>query len=115
VETEPEIYTLPQTDDGSEGAANWFTAMGDVDLDEPMTFPEGKISIKTRLADIYKNEEAWSIVSKMMGGFKLSPEHPMWNMVGNFNMETLMGMNGDVPENVLKALNKQLTAFDLVE
>ena len=43
---------------------------------------------------IYKNEEAWEFVSKMMGGFKLGPDHPMWNMVGNFNMETLMGMNG---------------------
>ena len=34
VEAEPEIYTRPQTDDGNEGAANWFTAMGDVELDD---------------------------------------------------------------------------------
>ena len=116
VETEPEIYTLPQTDDGNEGAANWFTAMGDVELDEgPMEFPEGKMSIKTKLMDIYKNEEAWEFVSKMMGGFKLGPDHPMWNMVGNFNMETLMGMNGAPDEKMLKMLNKQLNKFDLVD
>ena len=30
VEKEPEIYTLPGGDDGSEGAANWFTQMGDL-------------------------------------------------------------------------------------
>jgi len=89
--------------------------MGDVDLDAPMTFPEGKMNIKTKLMDIYKNEEAWAVVSKMMGGFKLSPEHPMWNMVGNFNMETLMSMNGEAPEKALKAVNKQLTEFDLVD
>ena len=116
VETEPEIYTLPQTDDGNEGAANWFTAMGDVELDEgPMEFPEGKMSIKTKLMDIYKNEEAWEFVSKMLGGFKLGPDHPMWNMVGNFNMETLMGMNGAPDEKMLKMLNKQLNKFDLVD
>jgi beta-galactosidase len=116
VEVEPEIYTLPQTDDGNEGAANWFTAMGDVDLDDgPMEFPEGKMSIKTKLMDIYKNEEAWEFVSKMMGGFKLGPDHPMWAMVGNFNMETLMGMNGAPDEKMVKMLNKKLNAFDLVD
>ena len=116
VDAEPEIYTLPQTDDGNEGAANWFTAMGDVELDEgPMEFPEGKMSIKTKLMDIYKNEQAWEFVSKMMGGFKLGPDHPMWNMVGNFNMETLMGMNGAPDEKMLKMLNKQLNKFNLVD
>ena len=89
--------------------------MGDVELDDgPMEFPEGKMSIKTKLMDIYKNEEAWEFVSKMMGGFKLGPDHPMWNMVGNFNMETLMGMNGAPDEKMLKMLNKQLTKFNLV-
>ena len=102
--------------DGNEGAANWFTAMGDVELDDgPMEFPKGKMSIKTKLMDIYKNEEAWEFVSKMMGGFKLDPDHPMWNMVGNFNMETLMGMNGAPDEKMIKMLNKQLNKFDIVE
>ena len=101
---------------GNEGAANWFTAMGSVELDDgPMEFPEGKMSIKTKLMDIYKNEQAWEFVSKMMGGFKLGPDHPMWNMVGNFNMETLLGMNGSPDEKMLKALNKQLTKFDLID
>ena len=116
VETEPEIYTLPQTDDGKEGAANWFTAMGDVELgDEPMEFPEGKMSIKTKLADIYKNEEAWAFASKMFGGVKMGPDHSMWAMLSNFNLETLMGMQGEPDEKLMKLLNKKLNAFDLAD
>ena len=115
VEAEPEIYTLPQTDDGNEGAANWFTAMGDVELDEgPMEFPEGKINIKTPIGQIYKNEAAWEFFSKLTGG-KLGPDQPMWSMMENFNMETMMTMMGNAPESALKALNKQLNAFDLVD
>ena len=116
VEVEPEIYTLPQTDDGNEGAANWFTAMGDVDLedDSPMEFPEGKLSIKSTIAQIHKNEAAWEFFSKMTGG-KLGPDQPMWEMMQNFNLETMMTMLGSVPESAVKALNKQLNQFDLVD
>ena len=116
VEVEPEIYTLPVEDDGGDGAANWFTAMGSVDLDDdaPMEFPEGKLSIKSTMGQIYKNPEAWAIVDKMMGG-KMGPDMPMWNMVENFNFEMLMSMGGNVPESAKKALNKTLTAFDIVE
>ena len=39
----------------------------------------------------------------------------MWNMIGNFNMETLMGMNGQPDEKMLKMLNKKLNAFDLID
>ena len=46
---------------------------------------------------------------------KLGPEQPMWAMMQNFNLETLMGMMGSTPESAVKALNKQLNAFDLVD
>jgi AcrR family transcriptional regulator len=46
---------------------------------------------------------------------KMGPDMPMWAMMQNFNLETLMGMMGSAPEGALKALNKQLNAFDLVE
>ena len=115
VEVEPEIYTLPQTDDGNEGAANWFTASGDGELaDGPLEFPKGKMSVKTPLSEILKNEAAWEFFSKMTGG-KLGPDMPMWGMMQNFNLETLMTMMGNAPESALKALNKQLTQFDLVD
>ena len=116
VEAEPEIYTLPQTDDGNEGAANWFTAMGSAELEDesPMEFPAGKMSVKTAIGDIYKNPEAWEFFSKMTGG-KMGPDQPMWAMMQNFNLETLMTMMGNAPESAIKALNKQLNAFDLVD
>ena len=115
VDAEPEIYTLPQTDDGNEGAANWFTAMGDVELDEgPMEFPEGKISIRTPIGQIYKNPAAWEFFTKLTGG-RLGPDQPMWSMMENFNMETLMTMMGNAPESALKAMNKQLIVFDLMD
>ena len=36
-------------------------------------------------------------------------------MMENFNMETLMTMMGSVPESALKAMNKQLIVFDLMD
>ena len=116
VEVEPEIYTLPQVEDDGEGAANWFTAEGNVDLedDSPMEFPEGKLSIKSTIGQIYKNEEAWEFFKEVSGG-KISPDMPMWGMLENFAVEMMMGMAGNVPEAAMKALNKKLNAFDLVE
>ena len=113
VETEPEIYTLPQTDDGNEGAANWFTAVGDVELDdEPMEFPEGKLNIKNSIGDLYRSEGAWAFFSEMTGG-KIGPDMPMWGMMQNFGVDMLLGMRG-APESTLKAINKKLNAFDYI-
>lgn len=36
-------------------------------------------------------------------------------LMQNFNFETMMTMMGNAPESAIKALNKQLNAFDLVE
>ena len=103
-------------DEGEGGAANWFTASGDVELedDSPMEFPEGKLSIKSTIGQVYKNEAAWEFFSKMTQG-KIGPDMPMWGMIANFSFDMLMEMQGNVPENVMKALNKQLIAFDVVE
>ena len=48
-------------------------------------------------------------------GGKLGPDQPMWAMMQNFNLETLLGMMGSAPESAVKALNKQLIQFDLVD
>ena len=71
VEVEPEIYTLPQTDDGEGGAANWFVAEGEVDLDDdaPMEFPEGKLSIKSKIKEIYDNEAALAMINSKLNEF----------------------------------------------
>ena len=116
VEVEPEIYVLPGQDEGEGGAANWFVAEGDVDLedDSPMEFPEGKLSIKSTIGQIYKNEAAWEFFSKMTQG-KVGPDMPMWGMMENFAVEMMLGMAGNLPESAIKALNKQLNQFDVVE
>ena len=66
------------------------------------------------MGDLVKNEGAWEVISKLTGG-KLGPDMPMWGMIANFSFDMLMEMQGNVPENVMKALNKQLIAFDVVE
>ncbi len=116
VDAEPEIYTLPGVEEGAGGALNWFTASGDVELEDtaPMEFPEGKLSIKSTLGQVYKNKEAWEFFSKMSEG-KVGPEQPMWAMLENFAIEMMMSMAGNVPESAIKSLNKQLNQFDVVE
>ena len=114
VEIEPDIYTLLQEDNEHEGVANWFTAVGDVELEEPMAFPEGKMSIRTKLIDLMKNPDAAAFLANMTDG-RIGPEHPMWGIVQNFSMETLMTMTDKAPEGALKALNKKLNTFDIVE
>ena len=116
VDVEPEIYTLPQVEDDGEGAANWFTAEGNVDLEDnsPMEFPEGKLSVKSTIGQIYANEEAWEFFKEVSGG-KISPDMPMWGMLENFAVEMMMGMAGNIPEAAMKSLNKKLNQFDLIE
>ena len=50
-----------------------------------------------------------------MTGGKLGPDMPMWGMMENFQVEMMMTMQGQVPESAMKALNKKLNAFDVVE
>jgi len=115
-EKEPEIYTLPVEEDGNEGAANWFTAMGEVELNsetEP-EFPEGKLSIKSTIGQIYKNSEAWAFFAPLTQG-KIGPDKPMWEIMENFAVEMLLSMAGNLPKGALAMINKKLNAFDLVE
>ncbi len=115
VETEPEIYTLPGVEDDGEGAANWFTQMGNMEMVPEMVFPEGKYSIKSTLESLYNSKEAWAFVTETMK-LPLSPEHGMWGMVSKFTVEGLMEMSdGGVPEAALAMLNAELNKFDIVE
>ncbi|MBR4027058.1 MAG: beta-galactosidase [Lachnospiraceae bacterium] len=114
VEAEPEIYALPDVDDGNEGAANWFTAVGDVDLDAPMEFPEGKLNIQSTLGDVAKNKDALAMMCEVMGR-EMGPGMPMWDMISNFSIEMMLGMAGNLPDGAMAALNKKLIAFDIVE
>jgi len=116
VDVEPEIYTLPQVDNGEGGAANWFTAEGDLDLDvsAPMEFPEGKLSIKSTLGEVAKNEEALAFFCQLSGR-EMGPGMPMWEMLSGMPVEMLMGMAGNLPDGAMAMINKKLNAFDIIE
>ncbi len=116
VEVEPEIYVLPGQDEGEGGAANWFTAEGSVDLDPEavMEFPEGKLSVKSTIGEVCKNEEAKEMFEEVMGR-KFGPDMPMWDMMENFSVEMMMGMAGNLPDGAMALINKKLNAFDIVE
>ncbi len=114
VAEEPAIYTLPVADDGSEGAANWFTAEGSLDLDAPMEFPEGKLNVKNTLGEVAKNPEALAFFSQMAGR-EMGPGMPMWEMISNMSVEMMMTMAGNIPEGAMAVINKKLNDFDFVK
>lgn len=117
VAEEPSIYVLPVSDDDSEGVANWFTQMGDLDLAPEMTFPEGKLSIKSSISSIYANKDAWNMFKETMQlPDMLSPENGMWGMISNFTVELMLSMGGkNIPEAALAMLNAKLIEFDEVD
>ncbi len=114
VEAEPEIYTLPGVEDDGEGAANWFTQMGSMELVPEMEFPEGKLSIQSSIGDLYKNEEAWAFLTETIK-FPLDPNHGMWGMISKMTVEGMMTMGGELPDGALAVLNSQLIKFDKVD
>ncbi len=114
VEEEPSIYRLPVEDNGGEGVANWFTQMGSMELPTELAFPEGKYSIKSTLGSIHKSNAAWNMLVDLMK-LPISPAHGMWDMVKNFDVQTLMEMGGELPEGALALINAKLNEFDVVE
>ncbi len=115
VDAEPEIYTLPGVEDNGEGAANWFTQMGSLEMVPEMVFPEGKLSVKSQIAALYKNPDAWKFFIDMIK-FPLTPEHGMWGMISQMTVEGMMSMSGEsMPEAALAMLNAELNKFDMIE
>ena len=114
VETEPAIYTLPGVNDNSEGAANWFTQMGDLELAPEMVFPEGKYSVKSSLGSLGKCPEVWEKLQGILS-IPLTPGEGMWDMIKNFTLEGALEMLGNVPEKALAMLNAELNKYDVVE
>ncbi len=120
VAEKPAIYTLAEeTDDDSQGAANWFDQAAAEAANAPaeMQFPEGYFSIRDKIKDIIKNEEAYEVLANAlhsMSGMKL--KKGMLMMVGDKTLEGLasmaVGMGGDkaknIPANAMHIINAQL-------
>ncbi len=119
VETEPDIYVLPEVKERAEGVANWFEAVGSMDLDlsAPMEFPEGKFNIKSKLEDMAAVPEALEITSKaikLATNFTLAPGEGMWDMMKSMSPEDMMALGGSsLPDGFLESLNAQLIEIDL--
>lgn len=118
VEKEPSIYVLPEVNERAEGVANWFKLAGDLDLEAPMEFPEGKYSIKDTAEEIAKCPEALEIVTeaiKITMNMKLAPGEGMWDMMKSMSLEQAMEMAGSLaPEGFVESLNAKLTKIDKV-
>lgn len=118
VEQEPSIYTLPEVNERADGVANWFSAVGSMDLKAPMEFPEGKYNIKDSMEELAKCPQALALAAravKLATGFTVEPGKGMWDMMRSVSPEGILNMaNGILPEDFLESLNAQLTRIDRV-
>lgn len=118
VEQEPAVYVLPEVSERAEGAANWFTAVGNLDLSAPMEFPEGKYSIKDTMEELSKCPEAFEIIAKAMKlatNFTLSPGSGMWDMMKKMSLYSMADLAGNMmPKGFLESINAQLIKIDKV-
>lgn len=116
---EPSVYVLPEVNERAEGVANWFSLAGDLDLKAPMEFPEGKYSIRDKMEDIAKSEEAIGVVAEAMKlalNMKVAPGEGMWDMMKSMSPEEGVGMVGSLaPEGFLESLNAKLIRIDKVQ
>lgn len=112
VEKEPSIYVLPEVNERAEGVANWFKAVGDLDLKAPMEFPEGMYSIKDTMEELAKNEEAVKIAAtafKLTMNMTVKPGEGMWDMMKSMTLEKVGEMAGSLaPEGFMESINAQL-------
>lgn len=112
VEKEPSIYVLPEVNERAEGVANWFKAVGDLDLKAPMEFPEGMYSIKDTMEELAKNAEAVKIAAtafKLTMNMTVKPGEGMWDMMKSMTLEKVGEMAGSlVPEGFMESINAQL-------
>lgn len=116
VEKEPSVYVLPEVNERAEGVANWFKLAGDLDLEAPMEFPEGKYSVRDTMEEIAKSPEALEVVReavRLATNFKLAPGEGMWDMMKSMSPEKLCGMAGsNLPEGFLESVNAKLVKID---
>ena len=116
VDKEPSIYVLPEVNERAEGVANWFKLAGDLDLEAPMEFPEGKYSVKDTMEELSKCPEAFEIVHnavKLATNFDVAPGVGMWDMMRGMTPEKMCGMMGSaMPKGFLESINAKLIKID---
>lgn len=118
VEREPAVYVLPEVKARTEGAANWFRLLGDLDLSVPMEFPEGRYSVKDTMETLARSSEALGVVReavKLAANFDLAPGVGMWDMMKFMTPEGIITRRGaKMPRGFLESLNAKLIRIDRV-
>lgn len=114
VAEKPAVYTLPkEPDEDREGVDNWFNQMAAEAANAPaeMQFPEGYFSVRSKIKEIMKNEEAFQVLYNIVfkaTGMKM--KKAMMAMIGEKTLEEMAGMMSgkDIPQNMMAAVNAQL-------
>ena len=124
VEEKPEIYTLPDEDDDSDGVANWFDCVETVASDAPMEYSDQYFSIHDKINTIAANDEAFLVLSNAiyaMTGMKMKKS--MLAMMGEKTFAELNGLMSSmggaagasdadagkkIPDNALQIINAEL-------
>ena len=118
VDKEPEIYVLPEVNERAEGVANWFSAVGNMDLKAPMEFPEGYYSVNDSLEELAKCPEAIKIASQavnLVSNFVIAPNTGLWGMFkARTPKEMIERLGGLAPEGFTESLNARLTKIKKV-
>ena len=118
MEREPAVYVLPEVKARTEGAANWFRLLGDLDLSVPMEFPEGRYSVKDTMETLARSSEALGVVReavKLAANFDLAPGVGMWDMMKFMTPEGIITRRGaKMPRGFLESLNAKLIRIDRV-
>ncbi len=102
--------TYIYVDTAKTGVTNWFD---DVDFTKvkEMEFKEGYYSIRDKISEILKNEEAEDVIvnglSSMLG---MKIKASMLNVMGAKSVEELSGLAGDkkIPDGAMEYINEQL-------
>ena len=112
VEKEPDIYVLPEVNERAEGVANWFSAVGDMDLKAPMEFPEGYYSVNDTLEELAKCPDAIKVASQavnLVSNFVIAPGKGLWGMFKSRTpKEMVERLGGLAPDGFVESLNARL-------
>lgn len=119
VEKEPSIYVLPEVNERAEGVANWFQTVGNLDLNAPMEFPEGKYSVRCTVEELGESEKALKVVAeavKLTMNMKLEKGKGLWDMMKTMTPEGMVQMAGSLaPDGFLESLNARLIEIEKVK
>lgn len=117
-EANPEYTFVDEDDDDSrDGAANWFD--DSAARPKPLEFPEGRLSVKDKMGEIFAHPEAGPIMMEMMSagisGDNVQPNKGMMKMLANMSFEQIVKMAGKkMPKGTLEKVNEALIQYEKI-